>query len=160
MFERPPANELPIVYVCQARMCRRIDTPRFFVHKWWLIAPRRDNPNYLVIRCPEHYTSWALRQTIYGRLEALEKHAARARKLKLPPVTGLEPIPAFFLGAERYGLQDDEPVLNGTVVSHVNRRRWSWQYPPTVKEKIRGRRKTVAQRGKYGMFQKSPRRRM
>src|ERR1019366_5122014 len=104
--------DLPVVYMCQRIMptrCPRFDTPRQFVRRWWLIAPAKDDPGRLIIRCPEHYTDDALRLTIYGRLTTLREHAAEARPLELEPGDGLLRPPIRFLGAERGDLQDDVP---------------------------------------------------
>ena len=122
-----PDDTLPIVYVCQARGCKRFDTPRKFVRRWWLIAPRKDDPNWLVIRCPQHYTEAALRQTIYGRLDTLVTHAAVARHVKLPPVDPLAPMPIRYLGAHRGSAQDDVPDPHeflDRVVRQPKRTKW------------------------------------
>jgi len=148
---------LPIVYVCQARRCGRLDTPRKFVRRWWLIAPNKNNPNNLVIRCPEHYTEWALQQTVYGRLTALREHAREARMVgkKLKPVTGLEPRPREFLGFERGDAQADVPdpfeFLDDLVVqknrTHWTKAPWSEEQRAKLAEKRR-----LRTRDAHGMF--------
>lgn len=110
-LDMPGAEELPVIYVCQARACYRNAIPSWFVRRWWLISEDLTDPDYIIIRCPEHITDWALSKTRYGRTVAVRQWATQARKLKLPPVRLSDPFPVRYLKALRFDSKDDVPRL-------------------------------------------------
>ena len=55
----------------------------------WLNQPHRERWDIRVVRCPQHWSEWALRQTREGRTN--ENRAAMAEALALPPL----PIPPY-----------------------------------------------------------------
>ena len=73
------------VYVCQAKNCTRFMVPwlpeayTYEEQDRWLIAPHRLNHDLLIVRCPQHISTVALRSTI-GRHP---DHIAWAKQAKI-----------------------------------------------------------------------------
>ena len=68
--------------VCQ--FCGRA-TPRAS-SEGWLNQPHRDRLDVRVIRCPEHWSEWALRQTREGRTKNNRTRMAEALAMPVPPI--------------------------------------------------------------------------
>lgn len=106
-----PNAELQVMYVCQARNCRRTAKPSWYTFRWWLIATYLRDPDYIVIRCPAHISDWALRQTVLGRSNAARRWAVEAKAIKLRRTSFIDPWPTLYLGALRYDSKDDLPDM-------------------------------------------------
>lgn len=61
----------------------------------WLVQPHRENPRLTVVRCPEHWSEWALRQTANGRTVVMlaKMQALRDNPPTLSPVALFAPFP-------------------------------------------------------------------
>lgn len=71
------------IRVCQ--VCGRAAPPGT-AH--WLDKPHRYYPDINVIRCPEHWSEWALRHTVTGRTKTMRE---RMRVALLQPVNAFPP---------------------------------------------------------------------
>lgn len=106
-----PNAELPVMYVCQARNCRRTAKPSWWTFRWWLISTYLRDPDYVLIRCPHHISDWSLRNTGLGRSVVARRWAAEAKTLKLRKPSFIDPWPTQFLGALRYDSKDELPDI-------------------------------------------------
>ena len=62
--------------------------------RWWLDEPHRTMPGVRVVRCPEHWSEWALRNTKAGRTKAMRLRMAKAKARPVPPIPAyLGPFP-------------------------------------------------------------------
>lgn len=90
--------------VCQ--VCGRVTTPEDSEH--WLNQPHRERWDVRVIRCPQHWSEWALRHTREGRSnanrEAMREALAQPEPV-IPPNVGPFPV------AER-----DDPDVNNVRI--------------------------------------------
>jgi len=60
----------------------------------WLDSPRRTDPDVAVVRCPQHWSEWALRVCQAGRTKAMRQAMAEALKMPVPPIpVALGPYP-------------------------------------------------------------------
>lgn len=85
-----------VVY-CQVcgRASRRQDA------KQWLVSPHRSRPGLEIVRCPQHWSEWALRNSKAGRTKVMRQRMAEALALPVPP------IPAW-LGPTPIGEPDED----------------------------------------------------
>lgn len=78
--------------VCQ--YCGRVTQEGSRAAKHWLNEPHRSSYWINVVRCPEHWGEWALRQTKAGRTKVMRARMAEARKQPIPPIpVWLDPFP-------------------------------------------------------------------
>lgn len=60
----------------------------------WLNQPHRGRWDVRVVRCPQHISEWALRNTREGRTNANRELARRGREMEVPPIpVYLSPFP-------------------------------------------------------------------
>lgn len=60
----------------------------------WLNEPHRFNPELSVVRCPEHWSEWALRHTKAGRTTQMRERMRVALAQPKPPIPAwLDPFP-------------------------------------------------------------------
>lgn len=60
----------------------------------WLNDPHRFNTEVNVVRCPQHWSEWALRNTRTGRTKGQRAQAVKSRKMKVPTIpVAIEPFP-------------------------------------------------------------------
>lgn len=86
--------------VCQ--FCGRVTTPEESEH--WLNQPHRERLGIRVVRCPEHWSEWALRHTREGRTKENRKMMAEALR---QPVSTIPAHVGPFPTTER-----DDPVVS------------------------------------------------
>lgn len=78
--------------VCQ--FCGRA-APRLAVDHW-LDEDHRTRPGLRVVRCPQHWSEWALRHTKVGRTSEMRARMAEALKQPAPLIpVHLEPFPTM-----------------------------------------------------------------
>lgn len=87
------------ILCCQ--FCGRVVVATREVFQDWFVDYSRQNPNQMVIRCPQHISEWAMRQSRSGRTRANREKALRGRMRAAPALSGLEPIPLGMGGSER-----------------------------------------------------------
>jgi hypothetical protein len=76
--------------VCQfcGRVAAKDDAP------FWLNEPHKDSRDYNVVRCPQHWSEWALRNTRKGRTNEMRERMAEALAQPAPVMPPhLEPFP-------------------------------------------------------------------
>ena len=85
--------------VCQ--VCGRVTTPED--SDFWLNQPHRSRWDIRVVRCPEHWSEWALRHTREGRTNDNRKRMQEALA---------QPAPTIPVHASPFPLRDrDDPDL-------------------------------------------------
>jgi hypothetical protein len=89
------------VLVCQK--CGRATIDNAETRKEWLVDFSRNSDSHLIVRCPEHITEWAMRQTWQGRTTSNRQKAAQGRSKTFLGRPGMEPVPARFKGAQLRG---------------------------------------------------------
>lgn len=55
----------------------------------WLVSPHRKQAGVIVVRCPQHWSEWALRNCQEGRTKVMREQMRQAAQMN-PPV-----IPAY-----------------------------------------------------------------
>lgn len=169
--EWDPRDLWPVLYQCQDLDCWRCRMPSAEVRRTWLIAPRWNDPTFLVIRCPEHITEWALRCTMWGRLKVMQDWAARMREYgkTLPQGNASDPFLIKFMGAQRRGMWDMEDIPDYAEIldfdikwAHLNRAHWQYEHKPGVNARMRRTRERLGSnvenqpRDEKGMFVARP----
>jgi hypothetical protein len=90
---------------CQ--VCGRV-TPRN-VAEGWLDARHRDQWDIRVVRCPQHWSEWALRNTRDGRTKVMRERMREALAMPAPAIpVYLEPFPT----TEREEAEDGEQAAS------------------------------------------------
>lgn len=83
-------DQLVTQLVCQ--YCGR--TTRRDQAKFWLDEPHRLDPMVHVVRCPQHWSEWALRNTKAGRTNAMRERMREALQQPAPTFPAyLDPFP-------------------------------------------------------------------
>lgn len=60
----------------------------------WLVSPHRTNMNVTVVRCPQHWSEWALRNCKAGRTKEMREQMERSLAMPVPPIpAALGPFP-------------------------------------------------------------------
>ena len=60
----------------------------------WLVSPHRTDLNITIVRCPEHWSEWALRQCRDGRTRVMRDRMKQALALPVPVMpASLSPFP-------------------------------------------------------------------
>ena len=76
--------------VCQ--LCGRSTSSDQTEH--WLISPHKYDRNVTVVRCPQHWSEWALRHCRDGRTRVMRDRMREALSLPAPPIPAfLSPFP-------------------------------------------------------------------
>jgi hypothetical protein len=103
MNELEAIEALMDIAVCQ--YCGRAAIIEQEVVDTWLISPRRgDNPlGQLIVRCPNHISEWAMRNSTAGRTNRMRERARQGRRMELPERRRFDPLPARFRGAQTKG---------------------------------------------------------
>ena len=52
----------------------------------WLDQPHRERWDVRVVRCPQHISEWALRNTREGRTKANRELLAQGKQMPVPPI--------------------------------------------------------------------------
>lgn len=100
MFQRPVEAWDEYVYVCQKSGCTRFFVPwmreaySYEQQTRWLVAPRRGQEQVIVVRCPQHITESALRQTV-GYNKETREWAERAKLSDLPDNEAWSPLTPY-----------------------------------------------------------------
>ena len=77
--------------------------------QWWLVSQHRYKPHLTIVRCPEHWSEWALRHCVDGRTKQMRQRAREAKSQPAPPIPPeLSPFPM----QERTVIQDWEALIN------------------------------------------------
>lgn len=82
----------------------------------WFVAPMRDDPSFTIIRCPDHWSAWALRISVVGRKQPwLDRMAEVERNRQNRPWVDprLEPFPIHDVP------EDDVPYSDRFGKKHV-----------------------------------------
>jgi hypothetical protein len=83
------------------------------VRNHWLVSPYRKNPDYMVVRCPNHISEWSMRMSAHGRTNEMRERARRGRQMVLEPTRVFDPLPTNFRGARSDLRALGEDVGNG-----------------------------------------------
>lgn len=60
----------------------------------WLVSPHRTRREITVVRCPQHWSEWALRNCRDGRTKVMRQKAREAAQMPAPPIPAhLSPFP-------------------------------------------------------------------
>ena len=60
----------------------------------WLAQPHKNRPGIEVVRCPEHWSEWALRHTVEGRTKKNRAAMQVALAMPIPPIPPhVQPFP-------------------------------------------------------------------
>lgn len=92
--------------VCQ--VCGRTVLKSAAAH--WFSSQHRTYPDVQVVRCPQHWSEWALRNSVAGRTNEMRRQMREA--LAQPAITfpiNLEPFPTHDVGDLPEWADDDPP---------------------------------------------------
>ena len=91
--------------------------------KHWLNQPHREIFAFSVQRCPQHWTDWALRNTVEGRTDRNRAMMHDAREQKAPTIHPyLEPWSPTPLPDDDAILVENDAPLTGRIFGRVNAR--------------------------------------
>ena len=77
---------------CVCQFCGRA-TPSTAV-VGWLVSPHRIHADVTVVRCPQHWSEWAMRQCQGGRTKEMRQQAMEAALMPVPVIpASLSPFP-------------------------------------------------------------------
>lgn len=97
-------GQLKNVMVCQ--VCGR-SSP--LGEKHWLDEPHRTIKGVRVVRCPQHWSEWALRNCVAGRTNEMRKRARIAKQQPVPSTpVHLTPIPALNFDGQYRLIKEEE----------------------------------------------------
>lgn len=98
------AGQLRSVMVCQ--ICGR-SAP--VGEKHWLDAPHRTIKDVRVVRCPQHWSEWALRNCVAGRTKVMRERARKAKEQPVPTTpVHLAPIPSLDFDSYNRLIKEEE----------------------------------------------------
>lgn len=76
--------------VCQ--FCGRVTTREQI--EGWLVSPHKSDLNITVVRCPQHWSEWALRHCRDGRTRVMRDRMKEALAMPVPAIpSSLSPFP-------------------------------------------------------------------